>query len=191
MHTLAASSSDAAAMAWDQVYGGVVKLHGVLGVSRHILLISDPAALRRIFGSSSGQWDLSSRNLASFRSLFGPGIAAVEGADHLRQRRVVAQALTPVQIRGMIGFVQAASRNVSCIYLDCSSQLICSLQMRDALKKACVGPPIQLDMLDWARRVALDSLTMFAFGVSLHAVDEPEKIQDLLHTFDAMLCVLK
>ncbi|KAJ7346262.1 cytochrome P450 [Mycena albidolilacea] len=170
MHTLAASSSDAAAMAWDQVYGGVVKLHGVLGVSRHVLLISDPAALRRIFGSSSGQWDLSSRNLASFRSLFGPGIAAVEGADHLRQRRVVAQALTPVQIRGMIDFVQAASRN-----------------MRYALQKACVGPPIQLDMLDWARRVALDSLTMFAFGVSLHAVDEPEKIQDLLHTFDAML----
>ncbi|KAJ7247441.1 cytochrome P450 [Mycena haematopus] len=170
MHTLAASSSDAAAMAWEKVYGGVVKLHGVLGVSRHVLLVSDPTALRRIFGSSSGQWDLSSRNLASFRSLFGPGIAAVEGTDHLRQRRVVAQALTPVQIRGMIDSVQAASRS-----------------MRTALQRVCLGPPVQLDMLDWARRVALDSLTMIAFGVSLHAIDEPEKSHELLHTFDAML----
>ncbi|KAF7372786.1 Cytochrome P450 [Mycena sanguinolenta] len=170
MHTLAASSSDAAAMAWEKVYGGVVKLHGVLGVSRHVLLVSDPAALCRIFGSSNGQWDLSSRNLASFRSLFGPGIAAVEGADHFRQRRVVSQALTPVQIRGMIDSVQAASRN-----------------MRNALQKACLGPPVQLNMLDWARRVALDSLTMIAFGVSLQAIDEPEMSHELLHTFDAML----
>lgn len=42
-------------------------------------------------------------------------------------------------------------------------------------------------MLDWARRCALDSLGMAAFGVELNTVDEPEKSKDLLHTFDAML----
>ncbi|KAJ6449850.1 cytochrome P450, partial [Mycena sanguinolenta] len=170
MHTLTASSSDAAAMAWEKVYGGVVKLHGVFGVSRHVLLVSDPAALRCIFGSSSGQWDTSSGTLTSFRSMFGPGIAAVPGADHFRQRRVVSQALAPVQIGGMIDSVQAASRN-----------------MRNALQKACPGPPVQLDMRHWARKVALDSLTMFAFGVSLHAIDQPGKGHELLQTFDAML----
>ncbi|KAF8532178.1 cytochrome P450 [Gautieria morchelliformis] len=173
MYTLAAAPSDAAAMAWAKVYGGIVKLHGVLGVRRHVLLISDPAALGRIFRSTNGRWDLSSRNLASFKSLFGPGVAAVEGADHIRQRRVISQALTPVQVREMIEPVQVVSRN-----------------MRNALRKTCLsnsGSSTRLDMLDWARRCALDSLTMVAFGVSLNAIDEPNKIHDLLHTFDSML----
>lgn len=100
-------------MAWSKIHGGVVRLHGVLGVRRHVLLISDPSALRRIFGSTSGRWDLSSRNLASFRSLFGPGVAAVEGADHVRQRRVISQALIPSEVRGMIDPIQEASQNVS------------------------------------------------------------------------------
>ena len=112
MHTIVASPSDAAAMAWTKQYGGIVKLNGVLGVSRHVLLISDPAALGRIFSSTSGQWEVSSRNLASFRSLFGPGVAAVEGADHIRQRRVISQALTLAEVRGMTDIVQATSRNV-------------------------------------------------------------------------------
>lgn len=111
MNTLANSASDEIARVWSKTYGGIVKLHGVLGVRRHVLLISDPAALRRIFGSSAGQWDLSSRNLDSFKSLFGPGIAAVGGADHARQRRVVAQALTPAEVRAMIEPVRMASRN--------------------------------------------------------------------------------
>ncbi|KAI0031071.1 cytochrome P450 [Vararia minispora EC-137] len=173
MYTLAASPSDRIAMTWSKQYGGVVRLHGVLGVKQHVLLISDPAALRRLFSSSSS-FDLSSRNLASFKSLFGPGIAAVEGADHQRQRRVIAQALTPIEVRGMLDPVQAVSKN-----------------LRSALRKTLLesnpNGPTQLDMLDWARRVALDSLTMFAFGVPIHAIDAPEKIHDILHTFDAML----
>ncbi|KAJ7639233.1 cytochrome P450 [Roridomyces roridus] len=171
MHTLAAAPSDAAAISYTKTYGGIVKLNGILGVSKHVLLISDPAALRRLFGASTGQWDLSSRNLASFKSLFGPGVSAVEGADHIRQRRVIAQALTPVQTRGMIDSVQDASQS-----------------MRRMLNKSCPGTkPVQLDMLHWARRVALDSLTMFAFGVSLHAMEKPEHAHDLMHTFDSML----
>jgi hypothetical protein len=116
MHTLSAAPSDAAAMAWARTYGGIVRLHGVLGVRRYVLVVSDPAALARIFlatGATGGRWDLSARNLASFRKLFGPGVAAVEGADHVRQRRVISQALTPVEVRGMIGPVQGVSRNVS------------------------------------------------------------------------------
>ncbi|KAG6844549.1 hypothetical protein H0H87_006033 [Tephrocybe sp. NHM501043] len=174
MQTLVAAPSDTAALSWSKLYGGVVKLHGVLGVRRHALLISDPAALRRIFGSSHGQWDLSSRDLASFREKFGPGIAAVEGADHVRQRRIVSQALGPSEVRGMISSVQAVSR-----------------QMRAALRKACFEQSstgtTKMNMLDWARRCALDSLTMFAFGTTINAIDEPVKGHDILHVFDLML----
>ncbi|KAF8066772.1 cytochrome P450 [Lyophyllum atratum] len=170
MQTLAAASSDAAALAWTNIYGGVTKLHGVLGVQRHVLLVSDPAALRRIFGSASGQWDRTARDLASFKDKFGPGIAAVEGADHVRQRRIISQALNPAEVRGMISPVQAASTTT-----------------RNALRRVCTSPKTKLDMLDWSRRCALDSLTMFAFGTTVNAVEDPEKGHDLLHTFDAML----
>ncbi|KAG6909895.1 hypothetical protein DXG01_014709 [Tephrocybe rancida] len=174
MQTLVAAPSDGAALGWSKLYGGVVKLHGVLGVRRHALLVSDPAALRRIFGSSSGQWDLSSRDLASFREKFGPGVAAVEGADHVRQRRVISQALGPSEVRGMISSVQTVSRN-----------------MRTALRKACFEQSstgtTKMNMLDWARRCALDSLTMFAFGTTINAIDDPVKGHDILHAFDLML----
>ena len=49
--------------------------------------------------------------------------------------------------------------------------------MCNALRKACLknpGSPTQFDMLDWARRCALDSLCMAAFGVKLNAIDDPE-----------------
>jgi cytochrome P450 len=118
MHTLAAAPSDAAAVAWSKKYGGIVRLHGVLGVQRHVLLISDPAALRQLFSSSSS-FDMSSRNLSSFKALFGPGIAAVDGADHSRQRRVIAQALTPAEVRGMLEPVQAVSKNVCLRLYEC------------------------------------------------------------------------
>ncbi|KAG6829533.1 hypothetical protein H0H92_004270 [Tricholoma furcatifolium] len=174
MQTLAAAPSDGAALSWSKVYGGVVKLHGVLGVRRHALLISDPAALRRIFGSSTGQWDLSSRDLASFREKFGPGVAAVEGADHVRQRRIISQALGPAEVRQMISSVQTVSKN-----------------MRATLRKACLEQSstgaAKMNMLDWSRRCALDSLTMFAFGTTINAIDDPVKGHDILHTFDLML----
>ncbi|GLB34391.1 hypothetical protein LshimejAT787_0112750 [Lyophyllum shimeji] len=173
MATLAALPSDAAAIAWAKTYGGVTKLHGVLGVHRHVLLISDPAALRRIFGSACGHWDLNAHDLASFRDKFGPGVAAVEGADHVRQKRVISQGLNPAEVRGMITPVQAASR------MTCG-----------ALREACLssGSRItKLDILEWSRRCALDSLTMFAFGTTARAVEDPDNARDILHTFDAML----
>ncbi|KAG6844548.1 hypothetical protein H0H87_006032 [Tephrocybe sp. NHM501043] len=174
MQTLVAAPSDMAALGWSKLYGGVVKLHGVLGVHRHTLLISDPAALRRILGSSHGQWDLSSRDLASFGKMFGPGIVAVEGADHVRQRRIISQALGPAEVREMISSVQTVSH-----------------QMRVALRKACFEQPssgtAKLDILDWARRCALDSLTLFAFGITINAIDDPVKGHDILHAFDLML----
>ncbi|KAG6824891.1 hypothetical protein H0H93_001407, partial [Arthromyces matolae] len=174
MQTLASAPSDAAALEWSKTYGGVVKLHGVLGVRRHALLISDPTALRRLFGSAAGGWDLSSRDLASFREKFGPGVAAVEGPDHIRQRRVIMQALGPAEVRQMISSVQAVSKN-----------------MRASLRKACLEQSAtgttKMNMLDWARRVALDSLLMFAFGVSIDSINDPVKAHDILHAFDLML----
>ncbi|KAG5729856.1 hypothetical protein E4T56_gene13850 [Termitomyces sp. T112] len=174
MQTLAAASSDTAALTWSKVYGGVVKLHGVVGVRRHTLLVSDPAALRRIFGSSAGQWDLRPRDLASFREKFGPGVAGVEGADHVRQRRVISQAFGPAEIRKMTASVQSVSNN-----------------MRSALRRACFEQSdtgmTTMNVLDWTRRCALDSLMMFAFGVCVGAIDDPVKSHDILHAFDLML----
>lgn len=111
MSSLANAPSDEKARGWSKTYGGIVKLHGVLAVRRHVLLISDPVALRHIFGSSAGHWDLLKRNRDAFLTLFGPGIVAVSGADHVRQRRVIAQALTPAGVRAMIEPISTASRN--------------------------------------------------------------------------------
>ena len=50
---------------------------------------------------------------------------------------------------------------------------------------------MQLDILEWTRRCALDSLTMTSFGVSLNAIEGTPESQDVLHTFDGMLYVIQ
>ena len=105
-------SDDSVARQLSKEYGGVVRLHGVRGTNRYNLLLSDPASLVHLFGSSTGGWDLSDHLLTSFKSLFGPGVAAVEGADHTRQRRIMHRALNPYESREMLPNVQDVSAKV-------------------------------------------------------------------------------
>lgn len=183
-------SDDAVARDLARKYGGIVRLNGLFGLNKYDLLVSDPAALHHLFLSSAGGWDLSDHLLSSFKGLFGPGVAAVQGSDHARQRRIMSRALNPSENTHMLPAVQLTGQKVCRGQLRAGPLAYRAVQLVERIVSYCSTSGFaQLDALYWTRRAALDSLTRFAFGVDMASLDSDAKAKATLDAFESMLYV--
>ncbi|KAJ6533332.1 cytochrome P450 [Mycena vulgaris] len=84
---------------WQERFGHVVRVKGVLGTDR--LLISDPKALHYIYNSG---YNMQKQRLRCEITLLltGPGLAYVDGEDHKRQRKVTSPAFGAPHARAYI-----------------------------------------------------------------------------------------
>ncbi|KAK0470689.1 cytochrome P450 [Armillaria novae-zelandiae] len=139
-------------MEWYQQYGAVYRTSGCFG--QDILSVADPKALQYIFHSSGHRFSMTrdSRRLA--KAVMGQGIAAVEGSDHQRQRKILGPAFATSQLRLFLN-----------VFQGCAMKLI-------EKTSEYVGEGQDIDVLQWTNKVALDIIGITAFRYEFNALED-------------------
>ncbi|KAK0214204.1 cytochrome P450 [Armillaria fumosa] len=139
-------------MAWYQQYGAVYCTGGCFG--QDILSVADPKALQYIFHSSGYRFPRTRDNRRMAEALIGQGVAAVEGSDHQRQRRILGPAFAASQLRLFLKVFQA-----------CAQKLI-------EKTNEYVGEGKEIDVLQWTNKVSLDIIGITSFRYEFNALDD-------------------
>ncbi|KAI0791025.1 cytochrome P450 [Abortiporus biennis] len=140
-------------------YGGVVKLHGILG--GRYLYVFDPAAMHSIVIKDHANFEETSWYLASNNLLFGPGLLAVHGDIHRRQRKLLSPVFSINHLRRMTP-----------IFYNITHKL------RDAIHAQVKSGPKELDILNWMGRGTLEILGQAGLGYSFDPI-----VEDVSNTF--------
>ncbi|KAL5479084.1 hypothetical protein ACEPAI_2372 [Sanghuangporus weigelae] len=137
-------------------YGGVVKVYGLCGDER--LYVSDPKALRHIIIEDQDSYEESEFFTKTNLVCFGPGIVAVVGSQHRRQRKLMSPVSNIHHLRGLTP-----------IFYRISHELV------DVLRRKFDdhGPSAQLEieMLYWLKRTALEIIGQGGLGYSFGPLD--------------------
>ncbi|KAF8349818.1 cytochrome P450 [Amanita rubescens] len=137
---------------WHIRYGKVVKFSGALG--HPILSITDPRAISFILGEGAYNFPKPYGVRAWFKALLGEGILWVEGkAAHEEQRKIIAPALSAQAVRGLVPII-----------IETSSKLGSQWSY---LFDSSGATSIEIDIMDWAGRFALDTVARAAFSYDL------------------------
>ncbi|KAH8099585.1 cytochrome P450 [Cristinia sonorae] len=135
-------------------YAPVVKLHGLLG--RKMLYVYDPTALYQVVIKDSYTFE-PVKWFTSFVSLvFGPGLPAVHGEQHRKQRKLINPA-----------FSGAFIRNLTPMFYDVAHK------MRTSLQEELTGGVKEINILPWIHRAALEAVGRGALGHTLDPLNAP------------------
>ncbi|KAJ6495089.1 cytochrome P450 [Mycena sanguinolenta] len=139
-------------------YGGVVRLHGLLGSST--LLVSDPVALHSILHKDSDMYEEPELANNVNIMLFGRAIFATMGEEHRQLRKMMMPAFSTANLRGMMPhFYDVAER------------------VRDGLLVPQVAEgPQEVEMASVLTRTSLELIGQSGLGCSFDslAVDSPK-----------------
>ncbi|KAI0367707.1 cytochrome P450 [Pilatotrama ljubarskyi] len=91
-------------------YGRVIRLPDRLGEVH--LAVADPLALATMFGKYRDAFDLSESRLETGNTVFGPGLTAVKGREHLEQRKHLSPVFSTRYIRDMIPTFDAVAQEL-------------------------------------------------------------------------------
>ncbi|KAL5520217.1 hypothetical protein ACEPAG_9430 [Sanghuangporus baumii] len=137
-------------------FGGVVKVYGLCGDER--LYVSDPKALRHIIIEDQDSYEESEFFTKTNLVCFGPGIVAVVGEQHRKQRKLMSPVFNVHHLRGLTP-----------IFYRISHELV------DVLRRKFDdhGPSAQLEieMLYWLKRTALEIIGQGGLGYSFGPLD--------------------
>ncbi|KAK0436857.1 cytochrome P450 [Armillaria borealis] len=140
---------------WQAMYGDVFRVRAPLGEDR--LFISDPKALQYIYHTASYRFPKvpSRRHLS--RILVGPGLSAMDGNDHRRQRKVM-----------LPGFGSPESKSFLPIFFACAEKMA---QKWTELMELSSDQSIVVNVTPWVSRAALDAIGEAAFDYQFGALD--------------------
>ncbi|PBK59314.1 cytochrome P450 [Armillaria solidipes] len=138
-------------MEWYQQYGAVYRTGGCFG--QDILSVSDPKALQYIFHSSGYRFP-KTRDMHRFgEALSGPGVAAVEGKVHQRQRRILGPAFATPQLRNFLSVFQASA-----------------MKLTEKITEH-IGDAKEINVLEWTSKAALDIIGITSFRYKFNSLD--------------------
>ncbi|KAI0322014.1 cytochrome P450 [Amylostereum chailletii] len=135
----------------NKLYGKVVKIKGLLGVTT--LVISDTKALHHILIKDQYTFEETDWFLESNRVIFGPGLLSTLGASHRKQRKILNPAFSINHMRRMIPMFQSLTR-----------------QVQGILRKELADGPKELDILEWMGKLALELIAQAGLGHSFGAL---------------------
>ncbi|RPD54893.1 cytochrome P450 [Lentinus tigrinus ALCF2SS1-7] len=149
-------------------YPGVVKLHGPLG--RRMLYVFDPTAMHNIIVKDQYVFEESEFFIKTNRLLFGPGLLGTLGEHHRRQRKLLNPAFSISHMRRMIPIFNAVGH-----------KLVEAIEGRVHDKPGAV----ELDMLSWMGRTALELIGQAGLGYSFDPLvaDTPDDFGDAIKAF--------
>ncbi|KAF5316332.1 hypothetical protein D9619_006492 [Psilocybe cf. subviscida] len=138
-----------------QKYGSVIRLKGLF--RRDILYVYDPRALHNILVKDQYIYEQSPFSITLARLAFGNGLLSTLGEQHRKQRKM----LNPV-------FSIAHMRNMVPMFYDISHKL------RDAIAKQVANGPLEVEMVSWMTRTALELIGQTGLGFSFDSLTEDE-----------------
>ncbi|KAL0567122.1 hypothetical protein V5O48_014867 [Marasmius crinis-equi] len=162
---------------WHSEFGGVVRIAAPLGEEQ--LLISDPKAINHII--QGYRWGRSAEERA--RELFllgeellnylsscirsppippivGPGITAVNGEDHKRQRKIMTPAFGHSEVKALVPVFSAAASSLTNKWKD---------KLLDSKEQSEV-----FNVHEWASRATLDAIGHAGFDYNFGAMENQD-----------------
>ncbi|RPD69471.1 cytochrome P450 [Lentinus tigrinus ALCF2SS1-7] len=152
-------------------YPGIAKLHGPLG--RRILYVFDPTAMYNIIVKDQyifeeAEWFIKTNDL-----LLGPGLLSTLGDHHRKQRKLLNPVFSIAHMRRMIPMFNAVGHRLVKAIDD---------RVRDK------DVPVELDMLSWMGRTALELIGQAGLGYSFDPLtaDSPDEFAQAVKAFMPM-----
>ncbi|EJF59821.1 cytochrome P450 [Dichomitus squalens] len=149
---------------WDFIkslesYDGVAKLHGPLG--HRMLFVFDPTALHSVIVKDQYIYEEAAFFISSNLLNFGPGLLSTLGDHHRKQRKLLNPVFSIAHMRRMIP-----------IFNDVGLRLQKAIESRVSPQ----GDPVELDMLTWMGRTALELIGQAGLGYSFDPLvtDKPD-----------------
>ncbi|KAI0648564.1 cytochrome P450 [Trametes meyenii] len=130
-------------------YKGVVKLAGPLG--HRMLYVFDPVAMHSIIVKDQYVYEEAAWFIKSNRLHFGPGLLATLGNHHRKQRKLLNPVFSIAHMRRMIPIFNRVGH-----------------QLQNGIEQRVRGhdEPVELDMLSWMGRTALELIGQAGLGYS-------------------------
>ncbi|KAI0628909.1 cytochrome P450 [Trametes polyzona] len=130
-------------------YPGIVRLAGPLG--HRILYVFDPVALHSIIVKDQYVFEEAAFFIKSNKMNFGPGLLATLGDHHRKQRKMLNPVFSIAHMRRMVP-----------IFHEVTHKLQQGIEARVAGRDG----PVELDMLNWMSRTALELIGQSGLGYS-------------------------
>ncbi|EJD05260.1 cytochrome P450, partial [Fomitiporia mediterranea MF3/22] len=131
-------------------YGGVVKIHGLCGDEQ--IYVSDPKALNHVINKDQDIYEETEFFTKTNLVCFGPGIVAVVGEQHRKQRKLMSPVFNVHNLRGLTP-----------IFHRVSHELVDVLKSRFDYH----GPStLEIEMFYWLKRTALEIVGQAGLGYS-------------------------
>ncbi|PPQ98755.1 phosphatase sit4 [Panaeolus cyanescens] len=136
-----------------KTYGGVVRLKGVLGANE--LYVYDPKALHHILVKDLDIYGETDAFYAGNKVIFGEGILSSEGEQHRRHKKMLNPVFSAAHFRGMVPLFHEITHKA-----------------RQSLEKKVANGPVEIDMLSWMTRVALELIAQSGLGYSFDTLED-------------------
>ncbi|KAI0670045.1 cytochrome P450 [Trametes maxima] len=136
-------------------YGPVVKIHGPFGA--RFLHAYDPRAIHSVLVKDADAFTKGSGTNTATQLLIGPGLLAVDGATHSRQRKMLNPVFSAAHLRDMAPFKffhQIARKT------------------RDAIKSRVEAGAKEMDVAGWVGRAAIELVGRGGLGHSFDPLTE-------------------
>ncbi|KAK7025496.1 hypothetical protein VNI00_015930 [Paramarasmius palmivorus] len=143
---------------WQSLYGGIVRYGGTFGDER--LFVADPKAIQHILHAPNYRWERTVELRQRTALLSGPGITAVTGDDHRRQRRVMQPS-----------FGAPASRELVPIFSSAAVAL--TNAMKDSIVQSG-GEPKVFNVSKYVSRATLDAIGHAGFDYHFGAMENAD-----------------
>ncbi|KAI0628905.1 cytochrome P450 [Trametes polyzona] len=130
-------------------YPGIVKLNGPMG--SRVLYVFDPLALHSIIVKDQYVFEESQWFLTANLLYFGPGLLATRGDHHRKQRKLLNPVFSITHMRRMLP-----------IFYNVTHKLQRAIENRINSQDT----PVDVDVLDWMNRVALELIGQSGLGYS-------------------------
>ncbi|TBU30193.1 cytochrome P450 [Dichomitus squalens] len=142
---------------WMKEYGPTWRVRGAFGTD--VIMSADPKAIQHVFQKSGYNYPKKeSQNFLGWL-LAGPGIAAVRGQDHQRQRKIMNPAFSVPQLRSFLPLFQRIATKLSNKW---KGELVATGELSLLLNK-------------WLLRATLDVIGEAAFDYNYHSLDDGER----------------
>ncbi|KAI0628892.1 cytochrome P450 [Trametes polyzona] len=155
-----------------ETYPGVVKLTGPLG--HRMLYVFDPAALHNIVVKDQYVFE-ESQFFVKFNLLnFGPGLVATLGDHHRKQRKLLNPVFSIAHMRQMLPTFHRVTH-----------------KLREGIARRVAGGdgPVEVDIIDWMGRVALELIGQSGLGYSFDPLvaDSADEFCNAVKSFQPLL----
>ncbi|KAF9036182.1 cytochrome P450 [Panaeolus papilionaceus] len=134
-------------------YGGVSRIKAVLGENQ--LYVYDPKAMYHILVKDLEIYDETDAFYAGNKVIFGEGILSSEGEHHRRHKKMLNPVFSAAHLRGMVPLFHEITHKV-----------------RQSLEKKVTNGPVEVDVLSWMTRLALELIAQSGLGYSFDTLEE-------------------